>query len=184
MRLAGRLARMSRALGRIQARVPASFVQRLEYEFSRALRFRHPLSLILLRHDETERLTDLYGRDGLAEYSTLLEAALRRSVRDVDLLFRTAGDELAAILPETPAPGAVVVAERFLSQTSRLVFKPAGAGSRPILPMKITSSIGVAEGPREGIGSSADLLLRARESLQAAASGDGHAVVVDRRAIP
>lgn len=184
VRLARRLGRMRRALGQVRGCVPEGFERRLEYEFSRALRFRHPLSLILLRHDDVERLTGLYGTDALAEYSTLLEAALRRSLRDVDLLFRIAGDELAAILPETPAPGGIVVAKRFLSQSSSLVYKPTAAGSRPILPMKITSSLGVAEGPREGVRSSAELLLRASESVQAAASSGGGRASVDPPAYP
>src|SRR5262245_26788771 len=174
LRLALRLARMRRRL------MPGLFLQRLEYEFSRALRFRHPVGLILLRLDARERLTEVYGVDALASFAALLEGALRRGLREVDLLFRIAEDEIATILPETPASGAAAVAERFLTQTAGLVFKPAAAGARAILPMKATSSIGVADGPREGVASHEDLLVRARASLSRAGDAGGGRVAVDR----
>ena len=196
LRLARRLARMRRALGHpfeldrptgtlsVPGEAAGGFLERLEYEFSRALRFRHPLALILLRLDGRDRLAELYGEGAVADFAAMLEGAARRSVREVDLLFRITADEIAAILPETPAPGAAVVAERFLIQTSRLVFKPNPTGSRPVLPMKTTSSIGVTDGPREGIGTSRDLLLRAREFVSAAGAAGGGRVAVDRPVHP
>jgi len=195
LRVARRLARMRRALSHpfeadraVRTRsVPREalgvFLQRLEYEFSRALRFRHPVALILLRLDDRDRLAEIYGEETVADFASLLEGALRRGLRDVDLMFRIGDGEIAAILPETPAPGATVVAERFLTQTARLVFKPSSPCARPVLPMKGTSSIGVADGPREGVGTPRDLLLLAEDSVSAARAAGGARVAVERRVL-
>ncbi len=189
LRLARRLARMRRALGAGRARRPPEaedpagdpaelFRKRLEYEFSRALRYRHPVSLVTVCVDGRERLTSMYGDAAVEEFVSTLEGTLNRGLRDVDLLFRASGDEIAAILPETPASGAALVADRFLAQTSRLVFKPTSQGSRPMLPLKTTSSIGVADGPGEGVHTPQELLVRARESMGNAQLAGGGRIVV------
>lgn len=170
LRIARKLARMRQAL----LASPEPFQQRLDYEFSRALRYRHPMSLVTLSLDRRERLCATYGDRAVGQFLATLAETLKRCLRDVDLLFYSEADEISAILPETPAMGASIVADRFRTQTNRLVFKPQVAPLRPMLPLKATSSIGVADGPREGIGTSRDLLDRARESMTSArlAGGD------------
>ncbi len=187
LRLARRLAHMERALQAASSRnrsvvAPsngkAAFRSRLDYEFSRAVRYRHPVSVVALSVDGGERLTSLAGDSALEEFRDALAETLHRCVRDVDLLFRADGPEIAAILPDTPASGAEVVAIRFLHQTGRLVFKPKPTASRPSLPWKATSSIGVADAPREGIGTPDQVLARALEAMVEAGRNGGCRVVV------
>ena len=154
------------------------FHNRLEYEFSRALRYRHPVSLVTLSVDGRDRLGSIHGEAAVREFLSTLTDSLSRCLRDADLLFWPYDNEIAAILPETPAAGATIVAERFLTHTSRLVFKPSPAAARPLLPFKVTTSIGVADGPREGVGSSRELLARARESMRLARLAGGGRIVV------
>lgn len=174
LRLAYRLARLHRSGDRVRE----AFQERLAYEFARAFRYRHSVSLVTLSVDRRDRLTSVHGDAAVEEFLTTLEDTLRRGLRDVDLLFRSAEEELSAILPETPAQGATLVADRFLAQTSRLVWKPASSGVRPSLPVKTTSSIGVADGPRKGVSTSEDLLRTARESMGSARSAGGGRVAI------
>lgn len=189
LRLAGRLGRMRRALierrtlpGDAGAPVPEAGAQglreRLAQEFSRALRYRHPVAVVTHTLDARERLVGTYGAEAVEEFHALLAATLRRCLRDVDLLYRASAEELVAILPETTAAGARIPADRFLTQTARLIFKPTAASARPLLPIKATSSIGVADGPREGISSADDLLFRARASMGSARAAGGARVFI------
>ncbi len=183
LRLARRLGRMRRALAEgVKAppgpRTGEAFRERIEHEFARALRYRHPVALIVVSLDARERLAASYGDAAVEEFMAALEETLRRCVRDVDLLYRSGPDELAAILPETPATGAKIPAARFLTQTSRLVFKPSSISARPMLPFKATSSVGVADGPGLGVSSAEDLLSSARASMGSARIAGGARVSV------
>jgi diguanylate cyclase (GGDEF)-like protein len=155
-----------------------AFRERVEHEFARALRYRHPVALIVLSVDGSERLAASYGEAAVDEFMGTLEETLRRCLRDVDLLYRAGPNEFAAILPETPAAGARIPADRFLTQTSRLVFKPSGATTRPVLPFKATSSVGVADGPGHGVASAEELVQSARASMGSARVAGGARVCV------
>jgi diguanylate cyclase (GGDEF)-like protein len=189
LRLARRLGNLRAALdGPPGNRIPValrgpgplrdSFGERLVYEFSRAVRYRHPVALVTLSVDGRDGLIGTYGPAAVEEFHGVLADALRRCLRDVDLLYRASDDEIAAILPETTAAGARIPADRFLTQTSRLIFKPTVVTDRPMLPLKATSSIGVADGPRAGVSSAEDLLSRARESLGSARVAGGARIFV------
>jgi len=108
----------------------------------------------------------------------VLRSSLQRTVRQVDLVLRSSPAEIAVLLPETTAGGALVVAERMRVQSRRLLFKPAAIAHRPALPIKVTSSVGIADAPRESLGTSADFVARAREAvLRSRSEGGEHAVV-------
>ena len=67
-----------------------------------------------------------------------LAGAMQRQLRAGDLLFRVGGDEFVALLPDTPAEEAVVVAERL---------RVAARDAASHVDTGVTASIGVAEGP-------------------------------------
>ena len=183
LRSARKLARMRRALlAALEADNP--FPRMLDMEFDRAVRYRHPLSLITMSVDDIQGLTTTYG-DGAADlYLEELASALRRALRDCDLLFRARENEIAILLPDTPALGACVVAERLRIQTGRLLVKPPLRGDKPALPLKATPSIGVADAPREGLAKSGDLLERARKKMEQARLEGGDRVVLHMTPTP
>ncbi len=84
----------------------------LEYEFTRARRYGHRLSVLLLDLDHFKRINDTHGH--LAGDEVLRQAARRiaSAVRNVDVVGRYGGEEFLVILPETDGDGAHVVAER------------------------------------------------------------------------
>jgi diguanylate cyclase (GGDEF)-like protein len=88
------------------------FRDRLKEETSRAGRFGHRVSLVLVGVDECGPRSD--GRGEVPGESVLREvsAVIRRSLREMDLAGRCEGDALAVMLPETDTHGAARVAER------------------------------------------------------------------------
>ena len=84
----------------------------LSREIKRCKRHGIPLSVIFLDLDGFKNINDQYGH--LAGSGTLTEvgAILAQGVRESDILARYGGDEFVVVLPETPAAGALVIAER------------------------------------------------------------------------
>ncbi len=84
----------------------------LSQEISRARRYKHPLSLLLIDIDKFKEINDAHGHvvgDGvLAHFGALLRSFLRAH----DLPCRYGGDEFLVLLPKTDADGAAVLAER------------------------------------------------------------------------
>jgi diguanylate cyclase (GGDEF)-like protein len=88
------------------------FDQTLELEWSRALRNRRPLSLLLLDVDCFKALNDLYGHQAGDDCLQRVAGALQRSLRRAgELAARYGGEEFAAILPDADPSSAVLVAE-------------------------------------------------------------------------
>ncbi len=90
--------------------------QCLSSEWRRGLRDNLPLSLLLLDVDWFKSYNDTYGHprgDGCLKQ--IAEAAQDVVFRPSDLVARIGGEEFAVILPNTPAAGAIEVAEQICS---------------------------------------------------------------------
>ncbi len=90
--------------------------QGLSDEWRRGLREKLPLSLLLLDVDWFKSYNDTYGHprgDGCLK--RIAEAAQDVVFRPGDLVARIGGEEFAVILPNTPAAGAIEVAEQIRS---------------------------------------------------------------------
>jgi diguanylate cyclase (GGDEF)-like protein len=134
---------------------------RLEDEVSRYCRFNQPLSLVLLDIDAFRPLEDELGRE--AGDLTLREIAdiLLRHSRGIDVICRSAGDEFAILLVETPKQGALLYAERI----RRLVDGHAFRHGR-----RVTASLGVACLPEDVPPIPDDLVTTAEWALSEAKS--------------
>lgn len=137
----------------------------LDREVSRALRFRHEISLIILDVDDFKRINDRLGHlQGDIVLETVADL-VKDATRDIDVAARYGGDELALILVETGSEGATIVAER-LRERVRDTEVPLRDGGT----MGVTISVGVATVPDsaddlESLVDSADrALLRAKRS--------------------
>ena len=88
------------------------FDQKLQEEFSRVVRYEHPLSLIMLDIDFFKRINDEYGHDVgdtvLIEYTKLISEMLRKT----DFFCRVGGEEFIIILPYTTLSEAKNLAEK------------------------------------------------------------------------
>jgi diguanylate cyclase (GGDEF)-like protein len=111
-------------------------------EIKRCKRHGIPLSVIFLDLDGFKGINDAYGH--LAGSRTLSEVGgiLAEAVRESDILARYGGDEFVVVLPETPASGALVIAERIRRSIEQHVFL-AEQG----LAARISASVGIASYP-------------------------------------
>jgi len=111
-------------------------------EIKRCKRHGIPISVIFLDLDGFKGVNDQYGH--LAGSRTLSEVGtiLSQAVRESDILARYGGDEFVVVLPETPAAGALVIAERIRKAIEAHRFLQ-GQG----LSARISASFGIASYP-------------------------------------
>jgi len=105
-------------------------------ELQRCRRAGRPASVMMLDLDHFKAVNDRYGHPAGDEVLRRVSAILRDALREQDVPGRYGGEEFCILLPETPAGGAAVVAERL-----RLRIKGA-AHERGV---RVTASIGFAE---------------------------------------
>jgi two-component system, cell cycle response regulator len=136
-----------------------SFERTLGAESQRALRYRHPLSLIIFDIDHFKRVNDTHGHAAGDAVIRAVAQAARDEARNTDSVARIGGEEFAVMLPETDMPGACVFAERLRVRVSMLSI-PC---DRSLL--RVTISLGSATWACEDGFAAADLLLEADEAL-------------------
>jgi diguanylate cyclase (GGDEF)-like protein len=124
------------------------FDQVLSSEWNRAIRMKHPLSLLLIDIDHFKHLNDGYGHQHgdkcLADIAAAMQSVFKRSG---DLLARYGGEEFAVILPGTGASGAQDVAA-ILRDAIRSLKIPTEANSLGIVTVSV--GIGTFERPESG----------------------------------
>lgn len=91
----------------------------LEYEFTRAVRYHHPLSCIVVRCGNYAQIGANLGSAAAQRVLVQLAGALRSCIRGVDHLFRSGTDEFSILLPETDAHGCRIVVDRLEATISR-----------------------------------------------------------------
>jgi len=111
-------------------------------EIKRCKRHGIPLSVIFLDLDGFKGINDQFGH--LAGSGTLTEvgAILALGVRESDILARYGGDEFVVVLPDTPASGALVIAERLRRAIEEHRFLEAQG-----ISARISASFGISTYP-------------------------------------
>ena len=105
-------------------------------ELDRSVRYRQPLSLLLIDIDHFKKVNDTLGHKAGDAVLKELAAAIRSGIRIIDGLYRWGGEEFAVLLPSTSHHKAGILAEKLRKRIERMEIKGIGA---------ITVSIGVAE---------------------------------------
>jgi len=138
---------------------PTQLYISLDYEFTRAARYRHTLGCIVARlanYAEIARAASKQDADRVVE---ALASGLRRCIRGVDYMFYSAPEELAIVLPETDLEGCHVV----INRVNRGVTDMSLFG-RSIEPKPVVST-GVATYPGSRAKDGEGLFKTARESV-------------------
>jgi diguanylate cyclase (GGDEF)-like protein len=143
------------------------FMQRGVEEFKRANRNSQPLALLMLDIDEFKKVNDTYGHEAGDLALQQVAAALKSSLREIDILGRLGGEEFAVLLPNTSLEGAALLAERMRQTIANTSFKTPG----DVLISTITISIGVAAFTDEMSGT--DDLLRNADAAMYRAKNSG-----------
>jgi diguanylate cyclase (GGDEF)-like protein len=145
------------------------FDERLEVEWSRAVRSGSALSVVLLDVDYFKRYNDCYGHlagdECLRRLATALKACVRRPS---DLVARYGGEEFVCLLPDTDLNGAMTVAE----ELSQLLFVQQIPHAESSVASVVTVSLGVCTKP-SAMGGSAQALMREADAQLYVAKGRG-----------
>ena len=120
------------------------FDRRLYEEFCRSVRYRQQLSLIMLDIDHFKVVNDRWGHQVGDLVLKRLAELLRGTVRDLDVVCRYGGEELAIILPHTSAESTLVLAERLRKKIENTVILTEDA-SPDNQSIQVTASLGVSE---------------------------------------
>lgn len=117
-------------------------MQRLEEEFSRAKRYRRPLSLLFADIDFFKLINDTYGHRAGDEVLRAVATLLRQSVRIADIVARYGGEEFVIILPDTTLAQAHLLAERLREAIEQQHLALPGGGAH-----RVTACFGVSAFP-------------------------------------
>jgi two-component system cell cycle response regulator len=139
------------------------FYERLDEEFSRALRYQEPLSLILMDLDNFKRINDTFGHMCGDEVLRKIGRVIRGVVRESDTPARYGGEEFAVMLPNTEAAGALEMANRLRIIIRELRFE--GLKDDPV-----TVSIGVSTFSRNNLNSFDQMVRLADQAMYMAKS--------------
>lgn len=120
----------------------------LEYEFTRAVRYRHPLSCVVVRCANYAPIALALGGASAQRVLIALATALRGCVRGVDHVFRSRPDEFTILLPETDTRGCRIVVDRMEAALSRADLFPDDVQPRPVIP--VAYACYPAQGAKDG----------------------------------
>ncbi len=127
------------------------FNESLEKELTRARRYGHPVSLLVLDLNRFKEVNDKHGHPKGDEVLRAAAATLKKTMRSSDSAFRIGGDEFALLLPQTDAAQALALSRRIETGFDEAV-RPMNLGAA------VSMDHGVANYPQDGEQS--DLLIR------------------------
>ena len=117
----------------------------LQHELSRARRFSHPLSLVMMDVDDFKNYNDRLGHPTGDSLLRQLADELKEATRCSDIIARYGGEEFCIILPQHPQSEAIRFSERIRKVIFKYPFK-----QREIQPRgHITISVGTATFPND-----------------------------------
>ncbi|MGH7532654.1 MAG: GGDEF domain-containing protein [Gemmatimonadales bacterium] len=123
------------------------FDERFREEVIRAKRHHRVLSVAMLDVDRFKVFNDSWGHSAGDIALKEVAVAIRKALRQTDVVARYGGEEIVLILPETPPESAV----RKLEHIRRLVADmPVPLARRTLPPGALTVSAGVASAPDDG----------------------------------
>lgn len=98
------------------------YIEALEREISRCIRYDRHLSLIMFDIDHFKRINDTYGHLAGDFVLRKLSGAIKEVIRREDIFARYGGEEFSIILPEISIDNARVFAEKIRSTVERTHF--------------------------------------------------------------
>lgn len=119
------------------------FNEVLRREFSRARRFNHPLSLMVIDIDDFKKnINDKFGHGIGNRILSLVGSVLRQFSRDIDVAARWGGEEFVVVMPETNITGATELADKI-----RVGIREAKISLDNGKKVGVTATIGIATYP-------------------------------------
>jgi two-component system cell cycle response regulator len=138
------------------------FTERLEGEFLYAMRHDQGMSLLFLDIDHFKKINDVHGHPAGDHVLVELAKLAHASLRNEDIFARDGGEEFAVVSRGTELDEAQELAERLRRAVEGHEFVFEGK------TIPVTISVGVARAPRPGVGSPAEFIALADETMYAA----------------
>jgi two-component system cell cycle response regulator len=139
---------------------------RVAEEFKRAERYHEPFACAVIDIDRLKQHNEEAGREAGDAVVRGVAEAIKRCVREVDVVARYGGEEFLLVLPSTHFAGSVTVAERIWREVGE---RPILTGSKTMRP---TVSIGIALYPSRDVRTK-DALLRSADAALSQAKREG-----------
>lgn len=148
--------------------------EKLVEEFTRAIRYRHSLSCIMIDLDYFRRVNDSLGHPVGDEVLKEAAGILLESSRLSDLVSRFGGEEFVLLLPHVDYEGASEFAERLRTLFAKHTFLERSH------QISMTVSAGVSSFPEDGVKHHSELLNFADQALFQAKTGGRNKVFLYR----
>lgn len=149
------------------------FDRLLNDEYARCFRYQRPVAVMLIDIDHFKRFNDVWGHQVGDDCLRYVATTMLESIRlHTDHIARYGGEEFCAVLPETDAEGARIVAERIRVAVELMQFEVGGQ----LLP--VTISVGVASVVPASADAGRDLVKLADAALYEAKGAGRNRVVV------
>lgn len=117
----------------------STYDERVQFEYSRWQRYKHPLSIIIGDIDHFKNFNEEYGHMAGDTMLKLVAQSLKSGLRQTDFVARYGGEKFAVLLPDTEAMQAEKVAEKLRQRVSSIPFSRRGEAVR------VTMSFGISE---------------------------------------
>jgi diguanylate cyclase (GGDEF)-like protein len=109
----------------------------VDRELNRAIRYKKPLSLLILDLDHFKKINDKHGRPVCDIVLEEVSKAIKNTIRDCDVAACYDGEKFAIVLPETDLKGAVIGAQRLRMAVEQLQIDTKSCR------IDVTASVGV-----------------------------------------
>lgn len=133
-----------------------------------AMRSNHPYSVVMFDVDFFKQYNDRYGHGSGDTLLQSVTTCLQRTMRSSDRLYRYGGDEIVALLPDTPPEGALSLAERM---TASLSAEEIEHRDSPYGRVTISGGIGTGQAGLASAKSWSDVVAQADRGLADAKKG-------------
>jgi two-component system cell cycle response regulator len=132
-----------------------TFMNQLELEFHKAVRYNHIICCIIFDLDDFKKINDTYGHLQGDEVLRQIAKIAKQVSRTSDVLARYGGEEFVLVLPETPCEEGVTLAERLRTSVAEFKFSRL---DKPSEHFSITISLGLADSREKGVSNHEKLL--------------------------
>jgi two-component system, cell cycle response regulator len=123
-------------------------MQQFHQQLKRSHRSGAPLSALMIDVDRFKQVNDTHGHVAGDSALKAVGQLLQSCVRETDFVARYGGDEFIAVLWDTPAEGAAVVAERILARAAALAIEAEGVRVPLSISVGCATILNGAEGPQ------------------------------------
>jgi diguanylate cyclase (GGDEF)-like protein/putative nucleotidyltransferase with HDIG domain len=145
---------------------------KLQAEYARAKRYKHPFSIAIIDLDNFKTINDLFGHATGDDALRKLAECMKKEKRTPDVLARYGGDEFVILMPETNADSATTFLERLRAKVQQIKLEEN---------LSMTISCGAAESLPNSNESSSEVMRKADLALYEAKSAGRNCVRIWNR---